>query len=85
MACICPRGYSYDQLLSDDCHEHGRIKKIKELMEAQRVDWQTANARVSKPRCLDCNAAGHTNCSHFDNCSGKWVYDTTPPVKGGVR
>ena len=28
----------------------------------------------SKPRCVDCNAAGITNCSHFDDCSGRWVY-----------
>jgi hypothetical protein len=28
----------------------------------------------SKPRCLDCNSAGISNCSHFDNCGGRWMY-----------
>jgi hypothetical protein len=28
----------------------------------------------ASPVCLDCNAAGIRNCSHFDNCEGKWVY-----------
>jgi hypothetical protein len=30
------------------------------------------------PVCLDCNAAGIRNCSHFDNCDGKWVYKPSP-------
>ncbi len=32
------------------------------------------NVIGAKPVCLDCNAAGIVNCSHFDNCAGKWVY-----------
>lgn len=28
----------------------------------------------ASPVCLDCNAAGLRNCSHFDNCEGRWVY-----------
>src|SRR5258708_2671653 len=28
----------------------------------------------AKPLCLDCHKAGIVNCSHFDNCDGKWVY-----------
>jgi hypothetical protein len=27
-----------------------------------------------KPTCLDCAQAHIINCSHFDNCGGRWVY-----------
>ena len=32
------------------------------------------NVVGAKPVCFDCSAAGIINCSHFDNCAGKWVY-----------
>ncbi len=35
---------------------------------------QDLRSRLGKPRCLDCNWAGITNCSHFDNCDGTWKY-----------
>lgn len=40
-------------------------------LEAERAD---AVKRLGKPRCVDCNKSGITNCSHFDSCSGQWIY-----------
>ena len=38
------------------------------------------NVVGAKPLCLDCHSAGIINCSHFDDCDGKWVYVAEPPT-----
>jgi hypothetical protein len=39
----------------------------------------------AKPLCLDCHSAGIINCSHFDNCDGRWVYVPAPPSTPASR
>lgn len=39
-----------------------------------REELERAKQILGKPRCLDCNRSGLTNCSHFDNCAGQWKY-----------
>lgn len=47
---------------------------------ASDVPQPTSHPEVvgAKPLCLDCHSAGITNCSHFDNCGGRWVYVPQP-------
>jgi hypothetical protein len=51
-----------------------RIEKDAERVEALTLERTELLKRLGKPRCLDCNAVGITNCSHFNNCAGTWKY-----------
>lgn len=47
----------------------GIIERAMRKLMAARPDVVDAS-----PVCLDCNAAGIRNCSHFDECDGRWIY-----------
>lgn len=64
-------------------HRGEQIISLSELLgtvlnEALEVAAQRPVVIGAKPLCLDCHSAGITNCSHFDNCDGKWVYVAAP-------
>ena len=48
--------------------------KLIEEAALRRAAADRPNVVGAKPVCFYCSAAGIINCSHFDNCAGKWVY-----------
>ena len=52
--------------------------QVREAQIVAEEAPQRSTVIGASPVCLDCNAAGLRNCSHFDNCDGKWVYKPEP-------
>lgn len=59
------------------------VDAVNAQAESQRIE--RSDVRGAKPVCLDCNATGIMNCSHFDNCSGKWVYKPTTESRAEIE
>jgi hypothetical protein len=68
---------------------HGNVLSARSIDEFASYVAALATPSVASPRsnvigaspvCLDCNAAGIQNCSHFDECDGNWVYKPAPQI-----
>ena len=65
---------TYARLVDAYLVTHAKHAALERELETVRQWNADLSKRLGKPRCLDCNAAGIINCSHFDNCDGRWEY-----------
>jgi len=71
--------------------EQGQIWRDEDFRLATkalaRAMAMVAEETRGKPSCVDCNLAGITNCSHFDNCAGRWTceYRTDAEIIARLR
>lgn len=51
-----------------------RIASLETALAEEREKKRELQRRLGKPRCIECNFGGLSNCAHFDECGGRFVY-----------